>query len=44
MLEVGSYADLLLVQGNPVEDVEILAEQTNIQLVMKDGVVYKNTL
>ncbi len=44
VLEVGSYADLLLVQGNPVEDVEILAEQTNIQLVMKDGVVYKNTL
>ena len=44
VLEVGSYADLLLVQGNPVEDVEILAEQTNIQLFMKDGVVYKNTL
>lgn len=44
VLEQNSYADLLLVSGNPVEDVEILSDMANIKLVMKDGVVYKNTL
>lgn len=43
-LEAGSYADLLLVDGNPVEDVTLLAEQDNIRFVMKNGVAYKNTL
>lgn len=44
VLELDSYADLLLVDGNPVEDVEILSNKDNIKLVMKDGIVYKNTL
>ncbi len=44
VLEKGSYADILLVQGNPVEDVAILSEKENIKLVMKDGRIYKNTL
>lgn len=44
MLEEGSYADLLLVKGNPVEDADILTDVANIQLVMKGGEIYKNTL
>ena len=44
MLETGSYADILLVDGNPVEDAAILAEKDNVRLVMKDGKIYKNTL
>jgi imidazolonepropionase-like amidohydrolase len=41
----GAYADLLLVEGNPVEDVKVLVDyETNIDLIMKDGVVYKNTI
>ena len=41
----GAYADILLVDGNPVEDASVLVDYTNnIDLVMKDGVVYKNTL
>lgn len=41
----GAYADLLLVDGNPVEEVELLVDYTNnIDLIMKDGVIYKNTL
>ena len=45
MIEEGAYADLLLVDGNPVRDVSVLADyENNIRLIMKDGDVYKNTL
>jgi len=44
ILTEGSYADLLLVDGNPVEDLDVLGNTDNIRLVMKDGAVYKNTL
>ena len=44
-IEEGAYADLLLVDGNPVRDVSVLADyENNIRLIMKDGEVYKNTL
>ncbi|MCT8158623.1 metal-dependent hydrolase family protein [Pseudoruegeria sp. SHC-113] len=45
VIEPGAYADLLLVEGNPVEDVELLVDyEANIDLIMKDGAIYKNTL
>lgn len=45
VIEVGAYADLLLINGNPLEDITILTNATdNIALIMKDGKVYKNTL
>ena len=41
----GAYADILMVDGNPLENIEILTDPTeNIDLIMKDGKVYKNTL
>lgn len=44
LLEKGSFADLLIVDGNPVEDLDILADRNNIRLILKNAVVYKNTL
>jgi imidazolonepropionase-like amidohydrolase len=45
VIEEGAYADLLLVDGNPLEDIEVLVHPgENLDLIMKDGVVYKNTL
>jgi imidazolonepropionase-like amidohydrolase len=45
VIEEGAYADMLLVEGNPVEDVTVMADwQNNIKLIMKDGEIYKNTL
>jgi imidazolonepropionase-like amidohydrolase len=45
VIEPGAYADLLIVDGNPLEDVRILEDyESNIRVIMKDGVVYKNTL
>ncbi len=38
-LEPGKRADLLVVTGDPLDDVAVLYDQANINLVMKDGVV-----
>jgi len=45
VIQVGAYADLVLVDGNPLEDISLLAEpEKNLKLIVKDGVIYKNTL
>lgn len=44
VLESGSFADLLIVEGNPVEDLDVLCDVNNIKLIMKDAVVYKNEM
>lgn len=41
----GAFADLLVVDGNPLEDIALLADpEKNLSVVMKGGRVYKNTL
>ncbi|MBN3522039.1 amidohydrolase family protein [Algoriphagus lutimaris] len=40
----GGYADLLLVEGNPLEDLGAVTNTDNIKMIMKDGKFYKNTL
>ena len=45
VIEEGAFADLLLIEGNPLEDISILTEpEKNISLIMKDGKIYKNTI
>ena len=45
VIKEGAYADMLLVDGNPVEDVSVLADwKSNIRLIVKDGEIFKNTL
>ncbi|NML32509.1 metal-dependent hydrolase family protein [Paraburkholderia antibiotica] len=45
VLEEGAYADLLLVDGNPLDNIDLLANpEQNLRIVMKDGKFYKNTL
>ena len=41
----GAYADLILVDGNPLEDLDLVGDpHENFDLIMKDGVIYKNSL
>jgi imidazolonepropionase-like amidohydrolase len=40
----GAYADLLLVDGNPLEELSAVTDTDNLRIIMKDGVIYKNTL
>ena len=45
VVEEGALADLLLVSGNPLEDIELIADPAkNFLVIMKDGKIYKNTL
>ncbi len=45
VIEEGAYADILLIDGNPLEDISILTKpEENLALIMKDGKIYKNTL
>lgn len=44
-LKPGKIADLLVVDGNPLEDISVLAEpESHVRLIMKDGCCYKNEL
>lgn len=41
----GAYADLILINGNPLENIKLIEDpENNFVLIMKDGIVYKNTL
>ncbi len=40
-LEAGKAADIVLVAGNPLEDIRLLADAENIKVVMQDGVIVK---
>ena len=39
-----SYADLLLWEGNPLENIDLILDEDKLDFVMKDGLVYKNTV
>jgi imidazolonepropionase-like amidohydrolase len=44
-VEEGGYADLILVEGDPLEDIKIIEDYANnFKVIMKDGKVWKNTL
>ncbi len=41
----GAYADMILVDGNPLKDVDMMADyEKKFVMIIKDGVIYKNTL
>ena len=44
VVEEGALADLLLVDGNPLENIELIADPSNFVVIMKDGKIFKNTL
>lgn len=45
VVQEGALADLLLVDGNPLENIKLIADPAkNFLVIMKDGRVYKNLL
>ncbi|MEM1076514.1 MAG: amidohydrolase family protein [Pseudomonadota bacterium] len=57
VIEKGAYADILILDGNPLEDFSVIGagekwfdaelrpdSPETIRVIMKDGVIYKNTL
>ncbi|WP_455924189.1 amidohydrolase family protein [Pseudomonas putida] len=41
LIKPGYLADLLMIKGDPTEDVTVLQDKHNIALIMKDGQLYK---
>jgi imidazolonepropionase-like amidohydrolase len=45
VIEVRAYAEMLLIDVNPLKNIELVANPENNFLInMKDRVIYKNTL
>jgi len=45
VIEEGALADILLVNGNPLEDLTLFHNsEENLALIMKDGKIYKSTV
>jgi imidazolonepropionase-like amidohydrolase len=45
VVEEGALADLLLVDGDPLADLDLVADpDKNFVVIMKDGKIYKNTV
>jgi imidazolonepropionase-like amidohydrolase len=45
VVQEGALADLLLVDGDPLENIELLAEPASkLLVIMKNGQIYKNLL
>jgi imidazolonepropionase-like amidohydrolase len=45
VVEEGALADLLLVDGNPLENIKLVEDPgKNFLVIIKDGTIYKNTL
>ena len=40
-LEEGKLADLVIIDGNPLEDITVLQDHEKIKAVMKDGLIYQ---
>jgi len=44
-IEAGAYADILVIDGNPLDDIALIADPENtMKLIVKDGRIHKNTL
>ncbi|WP_240665631.1 amidohydrolase family protein [Lutibacter sp. HS1-25] len=45
VIQEGALADVILVDGNPLENIDLVIDpENNFPVIMKDGVIYKNTL
>jgi imidazolonepropionase-like amidohydrolase len=43
-VEEGKLADLLVVDGNPLENIAVLQRKANLKLIMKGGRAFKSEL
>jgi imidazolonepropionase-like amidohydrolase len=43
-IDKDAYADILLWDGDPTQNIELILDEDKLHFVMKDGLVYKNTV
>jgi imidazolonepropionase-like amidohydrolase len=43
VIKEGAYADILLIDGNPLEDIKVIGVLDNLRIIIKDGKIFKKT-
>ena len=43
-MEPGKLADLIVVDGHPLEDISVLKDASRVKMVVQSGRIVKNTL
>ena len=43
-IEPGKYADLLVVDGDPLSDITVLQDKARLALILQGGRIHKNTM
>jgi imidazolonepropionase-like amidohydrolase len=43
-MEAGKLADIIVVDGNPLNDITVLQDRERVKMVMKEGTTYRNLL
>ncbi|MFD0848657.1 metal-dependent hydrolase family protein [Sphingosinicella xenopeptidilytica] len=44
VLAPGAYADILIIDGSPLNDITVLENHSHIRMIMRDGRIIRNTL
>lgn len=45
VVEEGAYADMIIIDGNPLKDIKIIEDyKKNMKVIIRDGKIWKNTL
>jgi imidazolonepropionase-like amidohydrolase len=45
VIETGAYADMILIEGNPLKDIKVLEDyQNNMRVIIRNGEIWKNNL
>lgn len=44
MIAAGAWADLVALDGDPLEDIGVIGDPERMPLIVKDGAVVKNAL
>ena len=43
-LEAGKYADILIVDGNPIDDIKIMQDHSRFSAIIKGGIIYRDLM
>jgi imidazolonepropionase-like amidohydrolase len=44
-ISAGSYADLIVLDGNPLDDLRLIEQpKEHFKVIIKNGIIYKNEL
>ena len=43
-LKDGKLADIIVVKGDPLDDISVLENRDRLKLIMKQGSIYTNTM